>query len=68
MPEKLLTVPEVTARTGLCRSTLWKLERDGAFPARRRLTASRIAWLESEIDEWLRSRPTVATPRATTAA
>ena len=54
--DRCLSPAEVQALTGLSRSTLWRLERRGELPARRRLSAGRVAWLESEISQWLESR------------
>jgi prophage regulatory protein len=42
--------------TGLSRPTRWRLERDGKFPKRRRISPNAIGWLASELEEWLRSR------------
>lgn len=53
---KLLRETEVCDRTGYSRQSLWRLERAGSFPARLRLGANRVAWLESDIDEWLAER------------
>lgn len=54
---RILRVREVVARTGLSRSTLWRLERKGHFPARRQISAGAVGWLESEIEDFLASRP-----------
>lgn len=35
---------------------LWRLERTGKFPRRVKLSAMRVAWIESEIDEWIAAR------------
>ena len=43
--------------SGLSRSTRWRLERLGLFPKRKRLGATSVGWLASELAEWLRSRP-----------
>jgi len=56
---KFLLFPKVKEKVGLCRSTLWRLEKKGLFPQRRRIGVSRIAWVESEIDEWIKDRPAV---------
>ena len=56
---KFLRQGEVLDRTGLGRTTVWRKEREGTFPKRRRITGSTIGWLESEIDEWIEARPTV---------
>lgn len=55
--DRLLRQAEVQDRTGLGRTTIWRLEKDGRFPARRRLVGSTCAWVESEITEWIHSRP-----------
>lgn len=47
---------ELCLITGLSATTLWRLERDGEFPARIRLTNSRVGWRRSEIEKWLASR------------
>jgi prophage regulatory protein len=39
--------------TGLSRTTRWRLEREGKFPARRKLSSMAVGWLKSEIDAWL---------------
>jgi predicted DNA-binding transcriptional regulator AlpA len=54
---RMIDCREVMDRTGLSRTTLWRLERARAFPSRRRLTSNRVGWIETEIEEWLRSRP-----------
>src|SRR5438132_11995562 len=53
---RFLRCPEVCARTGLSRTTLWKLERQGQFPARRVLTANTVGWLAAEVEEWIVTR------------
>ncbi|WP_247362762.1 MULTISPECIES: AlpA family phage regulatory protein [unclassified Bradyrhizobium] len=35
---------------------LWRLERAAKFPKRVKLSAQRVAWIESEIDEWIGER------------
>ncbi len=57
MAERILRTPDVMARTGLGRSTLWRMERDGRFPRRRTISGKMVGWLESEIDAWIRERP-----------
>jgi prophage regulatory protein len=42
--------------SGLSRSTRWRLEREGKFPHRLRLSANTVGWLEDEILAWLRER------------
>ncbi len=64
---RMLRASEVTVRTKLSRSTIWRLERAGRFPARRQMSLGRVAWVESEVNAWLSSRApvgAVAQPRA----
>jgi prophage regulatory protein len=57
MAERNLRTAETQARTGLGRTTIWRLEKAGQFPRRRKIGNGIVAWLESEVDEWIRSRP-----------
>lgn len=59
MAERLLRTPEVVDRTGLGRTTLWRLERRGEFPRRRQVLANVVGWREEEVDEWIAGRPVV---------
>jgi len=54
--DRLLRWPEVHARTGLSRTTIWRLIRQQEFPASRRLSANTVAWLASEVDAWIAGR------------
>lgn len=51
-----LRSPEVCARTGLSRATVWRLERLGAFPKHYRVSARAVGWLAHEVDQWARER------------
>lgn len=47
----------VEAQTGLARSTLYKLIRNGNFPAPVKLTGSRaVAWSSDAVNAWVASR------------
>ncbi|MGL5948863.1 MAG: helix-turn-helix transcriptional regulator [Aeromonas sp.] len=50
---RLIRVREVLARTGLSKSTLYRLLDSGAFPRRVSLGGRSIAFLEGEIDNWI---------------
>jgi prophage regulatory protein len=56
--EELWSLKIVLAKTGLSRSTLYAYIADGAFPTQRRLGPRRVAWLASEVEAWIVSRPT----------
>jgi prophage regulatory protein len=53
---RLLPFREVAQRVALSRSTIWRMERAGHFPKRRRLSVNKVAWWEPEIEEWIRNR------------
>jgi prophage regulatory protein len=55
---RLLRFPAVRDRTGLSRSTIWRLERQGTFPKHHRISANAVAWVEEEIANWIRSKVT----------
>ena len=48
---------EVQQRTSVSRTTRWRWERAGLFPARRQLGPNRVGWLEEDIERWITSRP-----------
>lgn len=54
--ERILRRHEVEIRTGLPRSSLYRLISAGAFPKQRRLSTSTVGWLESEVSGWINSR------------
>ena len=56
MPRRILRLAEVTARTGLSKSTVYSLIRDGSFPQSVALTPRNRGWLEHEIDAWIEAR------------
>jgi prophage regulatory protein len=53
--ERLILLPEVIRRTGIPRATIYEMMRDGLFPKPVQLTARRVAWVESEIDQHIRN-------------
>jgi predicted DNA-binding transcriptional regulator AlpA len=58
-----VTYPELTnyGVPAFSRKHLIDLQRRGQFPQARQLSPNRIAWLESEILEWVASRPVAKT-------
>lgn len=61
---RLLRIDEVTSRVGLSRTTIWRREREGEFPARVKLSGNAVAWREDEVEEWIEGRPRVRTGHA----
>ncbi len=56
VPLRLLRFGEVRQRTGLSRSTIWRMERRGAFPRRIKVSLNVVAWREDEVSEWITSK------------
>lgn len=54
--DRIIREPAVNDLTGLSRTTRWRLERAGKFPARRKLSENAVGWFESEIHEWIVTR------------
>jgi prophage regulatory protein len=55
--DTILRIPDVIARTGLSRVSIWRKVREGQFPAPIEISANTIGWPESEIAQWQASRP-----------
>ncbi|MEN3257592.1 AlpA family transcriptional regulator [Sodalis endosymbiont of Spalangia cameroni] len=49
-------MPEACRRTGLCRSWLYHLIRAGEFPQPVKIGSYAVAFIESEVDEWINLR------------
>jgi prophage regulatory protein len=56
MPERLLRLPKVQERVPYSRSTIYLKISRGEFPQPRNLGGRAVAWLESDIDQWIASR------------
>ena len=56
MTTKFLRLTDVIERTGLGRSTIYKLMAEGDFPLNVSLGARAVAWVEQEIEDWIFSR------------
>ena len=64
-PIRTIRRPELMAKTGMSRTTIWKLERQGDFPKSFLITPRCAVWFEHEVDEWLarrRENPAAAAP------
>ena len=48
---------QVQARTGLSRSSIYKLMKEKRFPSAVALSERAIGWRSGDIDQWLESRP-----------
>ena len=53
---QILRLPQVRARTGLCRTMIYQLEADDQFPRRVKIGVRAVGWIEGEVEEWLTQR------------
>ncbi|CAG1010853.1 hypothetical protein BURK2_04123 [Burkholderiales bacterium] len=61
-PKVILRLPKVMKRTGLARSTIYKLIDSKDFPAQVKLTRHAVGWYESEIEAWMGQRSSQGRP------
>ncbi|AYA41957.1 AlpA family transcriptional regulator [Xenorhabdus nematophila] len=54
--ESLIRLPEVQRRTGYSKAWIYKLIGDGEFPKQVKIGARSIAFIESEVDDWISQR------------
>lgn len=60
--ETILRLPQVKARTGLSKGTIYSYVNEGAFPAPVPITSRTVGWVESEVQAWIRR--TIETARS----
>jgi prophage regulatory protein len=53
---KLLRLKQVMDITGLGRSSIYNYMKDGTFPKQVKITANLSAWVDSEIEEWVKHK------------
>jgi prophage regulatory protein len=61
LENRIVRPKELKQLTGLTRQSIYRLEQEGHFPKRRKLTSGiAVGWLLSEVVEWMASREQVA--------
>lgn len=50
---RLIKLKEVLHITGLSRSTVYRFMSAGGFPMKIELGGNSVAWVESEVEEWI---------------
>ena len=55
-PSIILRFPQVIARTGLKRATIYLRLKAGSFPRPISLGERAVGWLESDIEAWIQGR------------
>jgi len=53
---RFLRLNEVKERVGLGRTSIYKLVNENNFPKPVRVLGRNVAWIDSEIDEWMMQR------------
>jgi prophage regulatory protein len=56
MAQRLIRLPQVQLKTGLARATIYLRIAQGTFPNSIPLDGRSVAWIESEVDEWVEQR------------
>ncbi|MFT4464818.1 MAG: helix-turn-helix transcriptional regulator [Sodalis sp. (in: enterobacteria)] len=56
MSQSLIRLPEVQRRTSYSKAWIYRLMSQGKFPASVKIGTRAIAFVESEIDEWISQR------------
>lgn len=51
-----MRLPEVVQLTGVSRSTIYRWMANGEFPKQVFLGANSVAWLETDVDAWMKQR------------
>lgn len=53
--QSLIRLPEVLKRTGFGKAWIYRLISEGRFPAHVKIGVRAVAFVESEVDEWIQS-------------
>lgn len=56
MSNSLIRLPEVQRRTGYSKAWIYRLLKEERFPKSIKIGSRSIAFIESEIDEWINQR------------
>ncbi|CAM6351348.1 TPA: AlpA family phage regulatory protein [Escherichia coli] len=54
--QRFLRLAQVMDKTGLKRSQIYAYMKTGDFPKSVKIGPSSVAWLESEIDDWVKAK------------
>ena len=59
MQNRIIRKKELCEITGLSYSTIYRLEKLGRFPKRRKLGDWAVGWLGKDVDTWVASQATI---------
>jgi len=57
MSQKIIRLPAVLEKTGLSRSSLYRLIQEGKFPRQVKLSERSAGWFEHDVNQWLAELP-----------
>ncbi|UPU37880.1 AlpA family phage regulatory protein [Geomonas paludis] len=57
--DKLIRRKKMLDLIGLSRTTQWRMEKAGRFPARVKLSSGAVGWHLAEVEAWVRGRERV---------
>jgi prophage regulatory protein len=63
VPDRIVRMKTVLARTGLSRSTIYRKIAEGTFPPRIKISINGTGWRESDINRWI-ANPVAWRPRS----
>lgn len=61
-PNRIIDLPEVIERTSHKRSSIYSMVANNEFPKPIKLSARRVGWVESEVNDWIQSRIAASRP------
>ena len=56
MTIRLLSIEQVLDKVPVSRQQIYMWIGKGKFPGQKRISTNRVAWLESDIDDWIEER------------
>jgi prophage regulatory protein len=59
---RLLRLPQVMQQTGLKKTKLYELQKEGSFPMRIQITPNSVGWVEEEVNAWIAGRVAASKP------
>jgi len=57
--KKIIRPKDLCEILSVSRTTLWRMEKEDCLPNRRQFSKRSVGWLESDIEEWMKSRPQI---------
>jgi|UniRef100_A0A7C3WL42 prophage regulatory protein len=55
--QRVFRAKELVELIGISRASIWRLEKSGLFPRRKKIGLRAVGWLAEDIEQWLSTRP-----------